>query len=80
MKECPRCFWLAMNEGIRRPDGIMASLPNGMDRILKKHFDKFMRKQELPPEIKEECAGCSLFDDEEQLEALRDNRRGISYQ
>jgi hypothetical protein len=35
LKECPRCFWLQFNKGIRRPSTVFPSLPGGMDRILK---------------------------------------------
>lgn len=28
----------------KRPDTIFPSLPSGMDRILKDHFDKFMKR------------------------------------
>ena len=51
--ECPRCFWLYKVKGVGRPDGIFPSLPNGMDKILKEHFDRFMEKGELPPELKQ---------------------------
>jgi len=82
MTECPRCFWLTMNNVWKRPAGIFPSLPSGMDRILKTHFDKFRAKGELPPELKEnkECKGLKLFDDEEKLSMWRNNRKGISWQ
>ena len=64
LKECPRCFWLAFNKNIKRPNGIFPSLPSGMDRILKIHFDNFMKKGKLPPELKD-LDGYSLFDNEE---------------
>jgi len=79
MEECPRCFWLHFH-GKQRPSGIFPSLPSGMDGILKKHFDKFMERGELPPELKEneECKGCKLFDDAELLKTWRNNFKGIS--
>ena len=79
LKECPRCFWLAFNKDIKRPNGIFPSLPSGMDRVLKDHFDCFMRKHELPPEIKEKCSDCQLFDDEETLKVWRSNFKGIQW-
>ena len=51
MVDCPRCFWLAQHNIWKRPPGIFPSLPSGMDKILKEHFDKFMEKGELPPEL-----------------------------
>ena len=60
LKECPKCFWLHFNKGIKRPDTIFPSLPSGMDGILKKHFDFFMEKGELPPEL-QQLNGDVLF-------------------
>jgi hypothetical protein len=81
MQECPRCFWLAQHKVFTRPAGIFPSLPSGMDSILKIHFDKFMRKGELPPELcnHTECNNIKLFDDEEKLKTWRSNFKGISW-
>lgn len=81
MQDCPRCFWLAQHKVWKRPSGIFPSLPSGMDNILKKHFDKFMEKGELPPEIKEYGVGngYKLFDDKSKLEIWRSNFKGIQY-
>src|SRR3989344_3370725 len=81
MLECQRCFWLKLVKNINRPEGIFPSLPGGMDRILKRHFDKFMEKGELPPEIREYGLGngYSLFADKAQLEIWRNNKEGIKY-
>ncbi len=82
MLECPKCFWLSIVKKIKRPDGPFPSLPGGMDKILKEHFDRFMEKGELPPELKEqECAkdGCSLFNDKDKLKIWRNNRKGLEF-
>lgn len=81
MNECPRCFWLKMHKVWRRPDGIFPSLPSGMDRILKIHFNKFRDKGELPPELCENshCEGMKLFDDREKLKTWQNNFKGISW-
>ena len=80
-EECPRCFWLHHNKSIKRPQGIFPSLPSGMDRILKQHFDKFMKKGLLPPELckNKECKNLKLFDDENLLKIWRNNLKGISW-
>ena len=78
LKECPRCFWLHFNRNIRRPNGIFPSLPSGMDRILKVHFDSFRDKNELPPELKK-LKGIRLFSDIELLKTWRNNLKGIQY-
>lgn len=79
--ECPRCFWLAQVKGIKRPDGIFPSLPSGMDKILKAHFDAFMAAGELPPEIHAHGKknGYRLFSDKKQLDLWRNNFKGIQY-
>src|SRR3989344_7886168 len=81
MHECSRCFWLAQHKVWTRPNGIFPSLPSGMDGILKIHFDKFMRKGLLPPELVNngDTKGMLLFDDEELLKAWRSNFKGIQW-
>jgi len=79
LKECPRCFWLHFNKSIKRPDGIFPSLPAGMDRILKEHFDRFMKKGLLPPELKSLNGEVKLFDDENLLSVWRNNFKGIQW-
>ncbi len=81
MLDCPRCFWLQIVKNIKRPAGIFPSLPSGMDSILKKHFDKFMERGELPPEIKEYGLenGYKLFSDKAKLDIWRSNQKGIQY-
>lgn len=82
MLECPKCFWLQLVKKEKRPETPFPSLPSGMDKVLKEHFDRFMEKGELPPELKEEeCAndGCKLFNDKEKLKIWRSNLKGIEF-
>src|SRR3989344_2059764 len=81
MQECPRCFWLIHHKIWKRPTGIFPSLPSGMDKILKEHFDRFMEKGILPPEICENnhCNGMKLFDNKGLLKIWRNNLKGITY-
>jgi hypothetical protein len=81
MLECPRCFWLAKHKVWKRPSGIFPSLPSGMDKILKMHFDKFRDKKQLPPELCEngECLNLKLFDDKEKLKVWQSNFKGVSW-
>jgi hypothetical protein len=78
-KDCPRCFYLHLIKNIRRPLGIFPSLPSGMDKILKEHFDRFMEKGQIPPELKEEITGYKLYDNKENLKIWRNNFRGIQH-
>jgi len=82
MKECPRCFWLTKHKVWKRPSGIFPSLPSGMDRILKEHFDRFMERGELPPELCEDkqCKDFMLFNNKELLSIWRNNRKGIQWE
>lgn len=84
--ECPRCFWLNKHKVWKRPTGIFPSLPSGMDKILKEHFDRFRDNGELPPEICENghCNGTKLFgENEKEKELLKEwqsNFKGIKYE
>ncbi len=81
MEECPRCFWLTHHKVWKRPQGIFPSLPSGMDNILKTHFDKFMKRGTLPPELcnHKDCKDLKLFADEDKLKLWRSNFKGISW-
>ena len=82
MKECPLCFWLTEHGIWKRPAGIFPSLPSGMDGILKRHFDKFMERGLLPPELckDSECENFKLFDDKELLREWRNSRKGLWFE
>ena len=69
--ECPRCLWLFVNEGLKRPSGIFPSLPGGMDGALKAYFDTYREKGELPPEIAGKV-DAKLFADRSALHDLRE--------
>ena len=80
--ECPRCFWLHHHKVWKRPSSPMATLPTGMDRILKEHFEKFMKQDKLPPEICEngECKSMKLFTDTDKLKIWQSNFKGVQYE
>ncbi len=82
LHECPRCFWLTNHKVWNRPAGIFPSLPSGMDAILKKHFDKFMERGKLPPELcnSSECSNLKLFDNKELLKEWRNSRKGLWFE
>lgn len=83
MEDCPRCFWLDKHKVWKRPEGIMGSLMNGMDHVLKAHFDKFMEEGKLPPELEgTECKkdGCVLFGECDTLKEWRNNLKGIRWE
>lgn len=75
-KECPRCFWLQLNQKIARPRGIFPSLPSGMDIVIKSYFDKY--RGALPPELLGKIDGI-LMDDMSLLNKWRNWRIGLTY-
>ncbi len=76
--ECPRCFWLDLNAGIKRPDTIFPSLPGGLDTQFKRYFDQFRARGNLPPEVDGKVPG-KLLSDMEIINRWRDWRRGLRY-
>lgn len=79
LDDCPRCFWLAYKKGISWPSMTFPSLPSGMDRILKAHFDFFRDKGKLPPELAQLKNSVKLFEDAKLLEVWRSNFKGIQW-
>ena len=61
-KECPRCFWLHLNQGIRRPTSIYPSLPYGIDKGLKERSNYYRERAKLPPELRKLGKEMVLFD------------------
>lgn len=76
--ECPRCFWLHINERIHRPRGLFPSLPMGMDSVIKVYFDKYRIKGKLPPEINGKVEGI-LIPDLDLLNKWRNWKTGLEY-
>ena len=75
--DCPRCFWLYKIKKISRPAGAFPSLPSGMDRVLKEHFDSHRAKKTIPPEL--EGFNGTLYPDLEKLKIWRSNFKGLRY-
>ncbi len=69
--ECKRCFWLRVNQGVKRPSGPFPSLPSGVDGVIKEHFDRFRSNGGVPPEIEDADIDARLVDDQEFLEKAR---------
>ena len=56
-QECPRCFWMHINQRVERPRGPFPSLPSGIDRVLKAYFETYRRQGILPPIIHGKVGG-----------------------
>ena len=50
-----------------------------MDKVFKEHFDRFMKRGELPPELQKLNGEVKLFDNEELLKVWRSNFKGIQW-
>jgi hypothetical protein len=79
IEDCLRCFWLQIVKKISRPSGAFPSLPSGVDKMLKEHFDRFRDNNKLPPELKQLDGHIKLFDDKDLLKKWRNNLKGIEY-
>jgi CRISPR/Cas system-associated exonuclease Cas4 (RecB family) len=47
--ECPRCFWLEMKKGIKRPQPAPYTINSAIDILLKQEFDVYREKQKPHP-------------------------------
>src|SRR5687767_2931142 len=71
--ECPRCAYLDMRLGIRRPQGPAFTLNNAVDELFKREFDAHRTKGTAHPL-------CDTYDvdavpyDSERMEEWRDAR------
>lgn len=52
-KSCPRCFWLEKNAKLKRPDGIKASIMNGIDDCMKQVTQLSVEWQQPSPYLSE---------------------------
>ena len=69
--DCNRCFYLDVVKKQRRPEKPFPSLPNGIDRCIKQHFDSFRGKDPVPGEIEGCAKEIELFPDQEFVDYAR---------
>jgi hypothetical protein len=53
LRDCPRCFWLELKQGIKRPSAGFPTLPARFDRIIQGYCQPYRDTHELPPLLKE---------------------------
>jgi RecB family exonuclease len=76
---CPRCFVLETKHGVKRPKSIPFTLNNAVDSLLKKEFDIYRTRAEVPPIVA--AAGLDLVPfSHPDLEKWRENFTGIRYE
>lgn len=77
--ECPRCAFLDLKQGVKRPSGPSFTLNNAVDELLKREFDLLREKGE-PHELIREYGIDAIPYKHEKLDEWRDAlRRGIAY-
>ena len=77
--ECPRCAYLDLKLGVKRPSGPSFTLNNAVDELFKREFDTRRAAGEAHPLMKKYGINAVPFQ-HEKLEEWRDAlRRGIGY-
>ena len=77
--ECPHCFWLDKNLGIKRPPPYPYALNSAVDSLLKEEFDTYRAKNLPHPLLKENNIKAHLFGNQKLLNQWRNNFAGIRY-
>lgn len=80
LKECERCFFDINTLQISHPRTPFPTLPNGIDRVVKKYFDDHRERGALPKELEGDVFGSSLFRDQAQLKRWRHWQSGLTYE
>ncbi len=69
-KNCPRCFWLDKNHKIKPPRGIMASIMNGIDDMMKQSVEASVLRGEAHSYLAD-IPGAVPFRDRARMEKFR---------
>jgi len=77
--ECPHCFWLDKNLGIKRPPPYPYALNSAVDGLLKEEFDTYRAKNLPHPLLAENNIKAHLFGNQKLLNQWRNNFAGIRY-
>ena len=77
--ECPHCFWLDKNLGIKRPPPYPYALNSAVDALLKEEFDTYRAKNIPHPLLAENNIKAHLFSNQKLLNQWRNNFAGIRY-
>ncbi len=77
--ECPHCFWLDKNLGIKRPPPYPYALNSAVDALLKEEFDTYRAKKIPHPLLVDNNIKAHLFSNQKLLNQWRNNLAGIRY-
>ena len=75
---CPRCFYLDVRLGIKRPPGFPFSLNSAVDTLLKAEFDQY-RKEQLPHPYITKTGLNAVPYSHPKLDIWRNNFKGVSF-
>ncbi len=76
--QCPRCFYLQERFHIRRPSSPPFTLNQTVDALLKREFDRYRQRGEVPPLLAREGIEAVPYHHPD-LPRWRDSRRGIRF-
>lgn len=76
--ECPRCFWLEVKKGVKRPPGFPFTLNNAVDYLLKQEFDHHRKEKTPHPVMITHMIEAVPFDHPE-INSWRQNFIGIQH-
>ncbi len=77
--ECPHCFWLDKNLGIKRPPPYPYALNSALDDLMREEFDAYRKKNLVHPLLKSSHIKAHLFSNQKLLNQWRNNLAGIRY-
>jgi hypothetical protein len=77
--ECQRCFWLDIHHKIKRPPGYPYTLSAAVDYMVKKEFDSYREKGELPPVLIQAGIKDAKLYNGDNFTEWRNNFKGIAY-
>src|SRR3990167_2526917 len=77
--ECPHCFWLDKNLGIKRPPPYPYALNSAVDALLKEEFDTYRHRGTVHPLLEGIGTRAHIFGNQKLLNQWRDNFAGIRF-
>lgn len=77
--ECPRCFYLELRLGVKRPQGPSFTLNNAVDELLKREFDTHRSKGTQHPLVKKYGVDAIPLNDPRMDEWRDALRRGVQF-
>jgi hypothetical protein len=76
LQDCPRCFWLDVKQGVKRPFGPPYTINNAIDWLFKQEFDEYRAKGKPHPVMVAHDVDAVPFR-HEKLDQWRHNFTGV---